>query len=529
MAGVSKQSFQAFYQSASLRKTKLIFGAILLIGIFARTWEFRSLPPGLHHDEASIGVDAYYLYRYGVDRHNNSYPIHFISWGNGQNAPYAYLLIPFIALFGLSASVIRLPILLSGIVTLPIIYLIFKRTVDQKFGLFAMFCIAISPWHILLSRWGLESNLLPFFFSAGYLLLLKTREDWRWFIPANILFALCLYTYGTTYAFLPLFMFAAVIILFKSGILTIGQILFGLAVLGIGSLPVILFVVINIFGFDSIHIGPVTVPHMPTLSRFQQEGAMFQSNAIGTFIHYFNALIQLLISQNDFRARNVFPPYGYFYGITFPLAVLGAFVLARNMQQGRDEKLLWFGWLGSAVILGTLEPVIVNRINIIFIPLIALIAYFLYWLSIHFRLVLSIAIAILLIAFSFFTYHYHGDAYRLEAGREFYTGLLPALRLAQEQTHGPICITNSKVYQPYIFVLYTEKMPPAQFVNEIHYSDPTSPLHEADRLGRYTFGLENCGDDPNSAYILFRNEKPEHPRYYQRMEFDYFTLYLPKG
>ena len=100
-------------------KTKLLFAVILLLGIFARTWEFRSLPPGLHHDEASSGVDAYYLYHYGVDRQNVSYPIHFIAWGSGQNAPYAYLLIPFIALFGLSPTVIRLPILLSGIATLP--------------------------------------------------------------------------------------------------------------------------------------------------------------------------------------------------------------------------------------------------------------------------------------------------------------------------------------------------------------------------------------------------------------------------
>jgi len=520
--------FQALYQWAVSRKTQLIFSVILLLGIFARTWEFQSIPPGLHHDEASIGVEAYYLYRYGVDRHNESYPIHFISWGNGQNAPYAYLLIPLIALFGLSIPVIRLPILLSGIATLPFIYLIFRRTIDEKFGLFAMFCIAISPWHILLSRWGLESNLLPFFFSVGYFLLLKTTDDWKWFIPANMLFALCLYTYGISYAFIPIFLLATVFILLRFGILTIKQVVIGLVTLFICSLPIILFVIINLLGLNSIHLGPVTIPHMPTLSRFQQEGAMFKSNWFDTLIGYANGLIRLLVFQDDYRARNIFHPYGYFYGITFPLAILGIWTLARTMQRQRVEKFLWFSWLGASVILGMLEPVIVNRINIIFIPLIGFIAYFLYWLGTSFRAAMPIVIISLLATFSIFTYNYHGDKYKIEAEKEFYTGLLPAIQFAQEDTNGPICITNYKVYMPYIFVLYTEKIPPAEFVNDVVYVGSASPLREARKLGRYTFGLENCGEDASSTYILFYKEKIGHPKDYTKYWFNYFVVYTPK-
>jgi len=521
-------ALRSMQEWAFQHKTNLLFAAILLLGIFARTWEFRSLPPGLHHDEASSAVDAYYLYHYGVDRQNLSYPVHFIAWGNGQNAPYAYLLIPFIALFGLSPTVVRLPILLSGIATLPFVFWIFRRVVDEKFGLFAMLCIAISPWHILLSRWGLESNLLPLFFSIGFLFLLKSRADWRWFLAANLVFALCLYTYGTTYAFLPIFLLFAVIILYRSRILNIKQIAMGLAVLFIAGLPIILFVAINVFGYDSIHIGPVTIPHMPVLSRFQQEGVMFQSNRINTFVRFFTGTLNLLMSQNDNRIRNVFPPYGYFYGYTFPLAIAGAICLARARTPRREEKLLWLGWLVAAVILGSMEPVIVNRLNIIFLPLIGLIAYFIYRLGTFSRYVIPIASAILLIAFAFFTRSYHGEQYRLEAGKEFYTGFLPALEFAQKETEGPICISNYKVNMPYIFVPYTEKMPPADLVREIHYSHPNTPLREADRLGRYTFGLENCGENPDSAYLLFRTEKLDGSKNYRKIHFDYFTLYLPK-
>lgn len=55
-------------------RAHLLFAVILLVGIFARVWEFASLPPGLNVDEASIGVEAYYLYKFGVDRFGLSYP-----------------------------------------------------------------------------------------------------------------------------------------------------------------------------------------------------------------------------------------------------------------------------------------------------------------------------------------------------------------------------------------------------------------------------------------------------------------------
>lgn len=237
----------------------------------------------------------------------------------------------------------------------------------------------------------------------------------------------------------------------------------------------------------------------------------------------------ILVTQDDFRARNGFPPYGYFYGITFPIAILGLVCLMRSLSPKREEKILWIVWLLCAVILGTLQPSIVNRINIIFIPLIALIVYFPYWLNQFFRHALFVTVLILFTAFSFFTYSYHGEAYRQNAGKEFYTGLLSAIQLAQEKTDGPICITNNKVYMPYIFVLYTERKPPSEYLSEIHYAEPVTPLREVDHLGRYTFGLENCKQDLNSVYILFRNERPENPGRYKKIVFDYFTLYLPKN
>lgn len=100
----------------------ILFGLILVLGILARVWGFGSLPAGMAKDEAMIGVDAYTLLHYGVDRFGNSYPVHLSSYGTGQNVLYAYLLMPLIALRDLTPGVVRLPMLLAGILSLPLIW-----------------------------------------------------------------------------------------------------------------------------------------------------------------------------------------------------------------------------------------------------------------------------------------------------------------------------------------------------------------------------------------------------------------------
>jgi 4-amino-4-deoxy-L-arabinose transferase-like glycosyltransferase len=521
----ARQRLQAWVQC---HPDLIWFLLIFLLGVFARVWEIRSLPLGLHQDEASIGMEAYYLLNYGVDRNGFSYPVHLVSWGSGQNALYAYLLMPFLALFGLKAVVIRLPNLVFGILTLPFIYLIGKQLVNRKFGLLAMFCIAISPWHILLSRWGLESNLLPFFFAVGFYFLLKSRADWRWYLLANFFFALALYTYGTTYAALPIFVVLSTLILIRGGWLTWRKLAAGLAVLAVLGLPIVLFVLINLLKLETMHIGSISIPRLPVLSRFEGLGAMFSgSNFLATFRGYTEAFLKLLIFQDDFRSRNSLPPYGYFYPLAFPISLVGVIFLLKALAEKREQKLLLLAWYLTAFILGMSQPVIINRINLIFIPLILCVAYAIYWLNDRYRAVLPAAVLVLLAVFVLFTRDYHGPVYRQEIGKEFYDGLLPALDFAR-QSGGPVCVTDYKVYMPYIFVLFVEKMPPAQYLKQVEYVDPGQPLREVRSLGRYTFGVANCAPDSRMSFILFNQERMPVKGDYRKTTFGNYIVYTPK-
>jgi len=256
-------------------------------------------------------------------------------------------------------------------------------------------------------------------------------------------------------------------------------------------------------------------------------GAMFQGDFLTTLQSYAAALFNLLLLQDDFRSRNGFPPYGYFYGVTFPLALLGAGLFITNLKKNRVPTLLLFAWLLTGFILGVLQPVIINRINLIFIPLIVCVAYFIYWFAQRYKLVLPASLLVLLLVFAFFTRDYHGPDYRQQIGHEFYEGLVPAIDFARQTGPGPLCVTNDKVYMPYIFALFSEQTPPAVFLKDVVYVDPTQPLREVRSFGRYTFGLENCQDRPGTAYVLFDNEKFPYKGVYHKKSFGYYIVYYP--
>ncbi len=352
-------------------KTHLLFIIILVIGIFARVWEFGSLPQGLNADEASIGVEAYYIYKFGMDRNGVSYPVHLISWGSGQNALYAYLLIPFVALRGINAVSVRLPMMLLGILSLPLIYVAGKRLRSEKLGLTAMFFMAISPWHIINSRWAVESNILPFFFLAGFTcLLLSTREN-HWFIISSIFFALCLYAYGIAYLGVPIFLLLTIPALVYSKRLSVKQAIMGLIVFFIIALPIALFVAINTFQLETIHLGVVTIPHLPVQARYETMAAIFGGNPLRTILENAAIMLKLLWTQVDSFPWNHVEPFGYFYKFTFPLAVAGLFLILplKFNQDYKIEHWLLLAWVIASIFIGLMHPVNLTRINLIFTPI----------------------------------------------------------------------------------------------------------------------------------------------------------------
>ena len=506
----------------------MLFCLILLVGSFARIWEFGALPPGLNQDEASSGVDAFSLLHYGVDRNGIRFPVHAIAFGSGQNVPYDYLMIPFIALGGLNPITVRLPMLLIGIITLPLIFYVGRKTAGDSFGLMAMFFIAISPWHIMLSRWGLDSNILPFLFLCGYACLLASETNNHWFIVACLFFGFSLYAYGTAYIAVPIMVVSACLILFTAKRVNRKTLLIGLMVLLCVGTPIGLYVLINSFKLRSLRLGLITIPRLPSEPRYEMMGALFQPDFWQALLHNSIAMLTLFWTQSDHLSWNGLDPHGYFYRYTLPLAVIGAFGLL-PLRKGwfKVEKLLLVIWLAACLPIGVLEEININRINLIFIPLIICMAYPLTWLTGRFKPLRWLLIAALLVGFAAFNRDYHGQAYRQESSRDFFAGLLPAIEAARQAGSGPICVTNVEVAMPYIYALFVEQTAPANYLNNIEYVDASAPFRRVRSLGRYAFGLENCAQDPKTIYILKNEVPPNSQIYYQVEQFGLFKVYQP--
>ena len=512
-----------------LPPTRLLFCLILLLGVFVRIWEWGTLPPAINADEASSAVDAYSLIHYGIAHNGESFPAHFISYGSGQNALYAYLTIPFIALGGLTPDNYRLPMLLSGLLTLPLVFYVGRQIAGNTFGLLAMFFIAISPWHIILSRWGLDSNILPFLFLAGLACLYKSTANNRWFILACLIYAFSLYAYGTAYVGVPIMVTCAAVILWVSKRLSLSTLILGLLVLIIVGAPMVLYVVINSFNFQTIELGVFTIPHLPTEARFHTMAAVYKSQ----FLHNlksntFNTL-NMLWFQTDRQPWNDVDPFGYFYRYTLPFAFIGALGLLPLRKTGQKvEKLLLAAWLLAAVPAGMLQVVNINRINILFIPLIICMAFPLLWLKGKFQVIRWLLIGVLLVALAAFTRDYHSDRARTDLNGVFSAGLLDAMQSVHQMNNAPVCVT-SKATQAYIYALFAEQANPADYLASIRYDDPQSPDRIVRSFGRYTFSMQECAERSDTIYVLLNNTElpPSSGPPLQAEHFANFTVYKP--
>jgi hypothetical protein len=529
---MSKRVESYFQATANIMKKiftpTVLFILILGLGIFARVWEFPSLPLGLKQDEATIGIEAYDLLHFGKDRNGVSFPVNFISWGDGMDALYGYVLIPFVA-FGLTPLTVRLPALLSGILTLPLIYFIGLQSSGKTFGLLSMLLLAVSPWHILMSRWGLNETILPFVFSLGFVCLFLSSRLNGWFIAASVIFGLSLYSYGATYVAVPIFLACAIPILILTNRVSKRNLVIGLIAFAALLVPILLFVLVNAFGWNDMHIGPFTVPRMLSGSRLLNTSATSYTNPIITMIDNIRAMAKLLlVYQSDNHVWNAVEPFGYMYSFSIILAIIGSILLFPSRSSNYlPERLLILAWLLSALCIGIFQYPNFNRIYLLFIPVTLSAAFFLTWMGERSKTVLAAVILVYLTSFYIFTNVYHGLPYRQLTVHAFHPGFIPALQDARQSGDQEICVTDT-IFAPYIYVLFEEKMSPDAYLEQAVFKDPENRAGDLISLGRYTFGRDNCLNNPEALYVLKSHEPPpDNGIDYQIKEYDDFRVYQP--
>lgn len=187
-----------------------LLATILIFATVLRLFLLDKVPPSLNWDEVSMGYSAYSLSETGKDEWGQPWPILFRSYGEWKSPVYIYVLIPFIKIFGLNAWGVRLPAAIAGVIAVYLTYLISRKLYSDKVGIWAAFLLAVSPWHLMLSRPGFEAGLSLTLILTGIYLMLNFKPIW-----AALPFGLAIHTYHSAKIVVPVLILYLVLSNFK--------------------------------------------------------------------------------------------------------------------------------------------------------------------------------------------------------------------------------------------------------------------------------------------------------------------------
>ncbi|MEE9295285.1 MAG: glycosyltransferase family 39 protein [Phycisphaerae bacterium] len=333
----------------------LALAAILTVAAATRLLDLGNTPPGIHHDEASNGYDAYSILKTGQDRWGESRPVLLEAFGREdyRAALYAYLIIPFHALLGPEQLILatRLPAALIGLLTIASLYALVARTHNAAAALWAALFLTLSPWHLQLSRFGHESSLTPAFTIFALTLMAYARWPFQRdndhtklrTLPlaiAGALFALSLYSYPSMRVFTPAFLVAAAVI-YRRPILNSVRpgrnrtaVTTALAMACVFATPIVM---LTITSWEK------TMARAQQVSLFHQKGlveALIQTAS--QYAAHFSP--EWLFIDGDSYPVQSPPGLGQLNLVLAPFLIAGIFTAARYCRQNRTNTLL-LAWL----------------------------------------------------------------------------------------------------------------------------------------------------------------------------------------
>ena len=353
-----------------LNKIILILSGILILAFFLRFYQLSSVPPSASLDEASIGWNAYSILQTGKDEYGNTFPILLRAYDDWRPALYVYFVMPFIKLFGLNVLSVRLPSVIFSVLTIAATYFLVKELFKVKprefpdffngnnLGLGTAFLLAISPWHIYISRLGHEVNLGLSFLVFAVLFFLKRK-----IYLSTAFFILSLISYQTEKVFIPVLLLGMFFI-FKSEILKIKEkiaftVLISLLILipfvkaSLSQEALIRFSGTNVFNANE---------HRFIEQSLLLKKATSENDLIGRIIYNRRILSLQIFSEgylshfdpvwlftNALGDRHKVPGIGLLYVWELPFILLGMYILIRNKFDIKTKSLLFLWFLASPI------------------------------------------------------------------------------------------------------------------------------------------------------------------------------------
>ena len=359
------------------RKTEIFLVAVILLtAIFVRAYHFGAPPIGVHQDEAMAAVDAKALAEYGTDRYGMRYPVHFTAWVSSQmSVLLSYCMIPFIKILGFSTVSIRLPMLIASCVGLLALYFFGRQLAGKWAGLIVLILGMISPWHYMQSRWSFDCNLFPHVFLIAVVFLIAGFRKKPFLYVSMVFFGLCSYAYGIADYSVPLFLLFIGIYLLQQQVVNWKELTVCIVLYVIIVLPEFLSMLLTVLGKPGIETPLFTIPTF--LSSNRGNDILFANFSWQQLWDNIVATITTTWWSGDKSSTNTMVKFGPIYYVTdlfFIIGMISIIMKIRKMEKTkRYPYVVLLGWLGMSLWAGIItKNVTINRINIIFYPVIVI-------------------------------------------------------------------------------------------------------------------------------------------------------------
>jgi 4-amino-4-deoxy-L-arabinose transferase-like glycosyltransferase len=490
----------------------LIIISLLSVGLFL--YKMNVSPPALNADEAANGYDAYSILKTGKDQYGNFMPLRFKSFGDYKLPLLTYLAVPFIKIFGLTETGIRM-VNLPFVFLFPfVIYLLAQELFNKKnISLVAAFLSTFTLGLQLLGRQAHEGYMTAFFLTLlSYLflkLLKKPKVTNYLFFFLTLLISLFGYHFSRLWA--GFYFLAFIFFAFKKS-LSKWSLLFFIGV-------------ILLFGLTDAIYQPTRIKSLlffnnpgfiDKTSELQFEGGsrlIYNKLTVGVKDVFFESLKyfspQFLVINGDENPRFGYPGASPITVVEYFFVFVGVYFLFKNKEKWRYLILLmlFFSPLSGSL---SWAGVSITRSVFIFIPLILISAYgmvnftskksgFIY------AIVIGSYLVFLFLSWDFYLNHYPKRPIVIRSWQAGYKELAAYIN-KNYQKYDKFYITQ-KNGQPYIYLLFYLKYPPEKYQKLANLSGPDKfGFGQVEGFDKYHFSINPGTKEKKSVLVGYPDD-----------------------
>jgi len=451
--------------------TKSLF-IILLLAAILRLWHLGSIPPSLTPDEAALGYNAYSILHTARDEYGKFLPLIFKSFGDYKPGAYIYLDIPFVAALGLNELSTRLPSALVGILSVYLIYLIFRKLFGDELrvtGLIAAFVAATNPYLIYFSRGAWEANMSLTLTLAGIYLFLKSFQNSKLLILSSVSFALTLVTYQGAKLSTAIVLIVLLVIYWKDFwkinkgyLLTSGMV--GLII----AIPILLSLFngqtgrLKVFSIFSYHRSAPEIQEYKDsyYSVFHSEGLNYGRAILGRWFNNFSGKYLFFEGDNE-NPVSTAPYQGVLLMCDLLFLPLGLIFIFKKYSLNPKPYTLVILWLILAPLSASISRDTTNAVRSlnVAVPMVIISSFGIYYIITKLRVTgYGLVFVIWGLGFVYFldAYFIHVPAHYSQYWRYGYKEMVKYV--TENQSKYPRVVVEQSFNQPYIYFLFYNRI-----------------------------------------------------------------------